>query len=70
MRESDRFRQEMLFQQTFKECQPEKTQEQNEILTALYNKQRNIIRGRPLDGSEPYLTFEEFSEWGIRNPID
>jgi len=70
MQKSDRFRQEVLFSSVFVSGQPELNSEQSEILFAITDKWRKVVDGEPLDGTEPFITFEEFNEWGIRYPQD
>ena len=70
MQKSDRFRQELLFSCIFLNRQPKLNLEQSEILFAISEKWRKFVDDEPLDGTEPFITFEEFSEWGIRYPID
>ena len=70
MQNSDRFRQELLFSSVFVSRQPELNLEQSEILSAIYEKWRKVVDGELLNGTEPYITFEEFTEWGIRYPMD
>ena len=70
MQKSDRFRQELLFTSVFVSCQPELTLEQSETISAVHEKWRKVVDGEPFDGTKPYITFEEFTEWGIRYPID
>jgi hypothetical protein len=70
MQKSDRFRQELLFSCIFVNRQPKLNLEQSEILFAISEKWRKVVDDEPLDGTEPFITFEEFSEWGIRYPID
>ena len=70
MENSDRFRQETLFTSTFIRCQPELNLEQSETISAVHERWRKVVDGEPLDGTEPHITFEEFSEWGIRYPLD
>ena len=66
----DRFRQELLFTSVIINCQPELNLEQSETISAVHEKWRKVVDGEPLDGTEPHITFEEFSEWGIRYPHD
>ena len=70
LQKSDRFRQELLFTSVFVSCQPELNLEQSETISAVHEKWRKVVDGEPLDGTEPHITFEEFSEWGIRYPHD
>ena len=70
MQKSDRFRQEVLFSSVFVSRQPELNLEQSETLSAISEKWRKVVDGEPLDGTEPHITFEEFSEWGIRYPLN
>jgi hypothetical protein len=70
MQKSDRFRQEFLFSSVFVSRQPEFNFEQSEILFAIAEKWRKVVDGEPLDGTEPQISFEEFTEWGIRYPLD
>ena len=70
MQESDRFRQELLFTSVFVSCQPELNFEQSETISAVHEKWRKVVDAEQLDGTEPYITFEEFNEWGIRYPAD
>ena len=70
MQNSDRFRQELLFSSVFVSGQPELNLEQSEILSAISEKWRKVVDGELLNGTEPYITFEEFTEWGIRYPMD
>ena len=70
MQKSDRFRQEVLFSSVFVSRQPELNFEQSEILSAIAEKWRKVVDGEQLDGTEPHITFEEFTEWGIRYPLD
>ena len=69
MENSDRFRQETLFTSTFIRCHPELNLEQSETISAIDNKWKKVIDGEQLDGTEPFITFEEFAEWGIRYPV-
>jgi hypothetical protein len=40
-----------------------------EVHSAIDNKWKKVINGEQLDGTEPSITFEEFTEWGIRYPV-
>ena len=70
LQKSNRFRQELLFSSVFVSGQPELNLEQSEILFAISEKWRKVVDGELLNGTEPYITFEEFTEWGIRYPMD
>ena len=69
---SDRVRQEYLFCGVVEVFQRtwETTKEQCDIISAVYQKIDKIQKNIPLDGTEPSITFEEFTEWGIRYPLD
>jgi len=69
---SDRVRQEYLFCGAVNIFQRswEITEEQREIISAVYEKIDKIQNNIPLDGNEPSITFEEFAEWNVRYPID
>jgi len=69
MKKSDRFRQEVLFGSVFVSRQPKLNLEQSEILSAIAEKWRKVMDGEPLDGTEPQISFEEFTGWGIRYPL-
>ena len=69
---SDRVRQEyvfcyvvQIFQRTW-----EITEKQRDIISSVFQKIDKIQKNIPLDGTEPSITFEEFTEWGIRYPLD
>ena len=70
LQKSDRFRQELLFTSVFVSCQPELNFEQSETISAVHEKWRKVVEAEQLDGTEAYITFEEFNEWGIRYPAD
>jgi len=70
MKKSDRFRQEVLFSSVFVSRQPELNLEQSEVLSTIAEKWRKVVNNEPLDGREPFITLEEFNEWGIRYPHD
>ena len=68
---SDRVRQEWLFCSVFTHCQSlARTMEQRELIWAVREKIGKIQGNIPLDGTEPRITFEEFTEWNIRYPTD
>lgn len=69
---SDRVRQEFLFCGVVEIFQRnwEKTEEQDDLISAVYQKINKIQNNIPLDGNEPSITFEEFTEWNVRYPID
>ena len=69
---SDRVRQEYLFCSAVNLFQRtwEITEEQRDIISAIYQKIDKIQNNIPLDGTEPNITFEEFTEWNVRYPID
>ncbi len=69
---SNRVRQEYLFCGVVKLFQRswEITEEQRDLISAVYQKIDKIQNNIPLDGTEPNITFEEFTEWNVRYPID
>ena len=69
---SDRVRQEYVFCNVVEIFQRswEITEEQRDIISAIYQKIDKIQNNIPLDGTEPNITFEEFTEWNIRYPTD
>jgi len=68
---SDRVRQEWLFCSVFTHCQDlARTIEQRELIWAVRQKISKIQGNISLDGTEPSISFHEFSEWNVRYPID
>jgi hypothetical protein len=69
---SDRVRQEYLFCGVVNLFQRawEITEEQHYIISAVYQKIDKIQNNIPLNGTEPNITFKEFTEWNVRYPID
>ena len=69
---SDRVRQEYVFCFVVETCQRsyERTKEQRDIIAAVKQKIDNIQKNIPLDGTEPFITAEEFAEWNVKYPID
>ena len=70
--QSDRVRQEYVFCLVFEVCHRtwDKTEDQKDIISAVKQKIDKIQNNIPLDGTEPRITFEEFTEWNIRYPTD
>jgi len=70
--QSDRVRQEFVFCIVIDICHHnwDKTEDQRDIISALKQKIDKIRNNIPLDGTEPRITFEEFTEWNIRYPAD
>ena len=70
--QSDRVRQEYVFCLVFDVCHRnwDKTEDQRDIISALKQKIDKIQNNIPLDGTEPRITFKEFTEWNIRYPTD
>ena len=68
---SDRVRQEWLFCSVFTHCQSlARTMEQRELIWTVREKIGKIQGNISLDGTEPWISFEEFTEWNIRYPTD